>query len=343
MKTVYKLIGLILVVCMVAAFAAGCGSSGTAEPKEEAAVAPETTDTTPSVPAQDTTAPEKAAEETQTETDEPAPAAEEPAQDEPGPAAPGIYTISDEVIVDDENCTFKIVKAENDDIWGFTLKAFCENKTPDKNLMFSIDDVSVNGYMSDPVWATQVAAGKKANEEITFLTSSFETIGITTADEITFTLNVSDYDDWMADNLVADTFTIYPTGLTKDQIVVPERKTTAGEETILDDGNASFIILETDKDNIWGYTVLCYLENKTDKSLMFSWDDVSVNGFMIDPLWASEVAPGMRSYAEISFFDSYFEDNGITDVEEIEFLLRISDADDWMADNLYESVHTFTP
>ncbi|MBR4743213.1 MAG: hypothetical protein IK082_03350 [Oscillospiraceae bacterium] len=355
MKTVYKLIGLILAVCMIAAFAAGCGSSGTTEPKEEAAKAPEATDTTPSAPSQDAAEPEKAAEEPQEETDPVVPAEEEPTQDEPAPSpepapseepapsAPASYTISDEVIVDDENCTFKIVKAEDDALWGFTLKAFCENKTADKTLMFSIDDVSVNGYMSDPVWATEVAAGKKSNDEITFLTSSFETIGITTADEITFTLNVYDYDDWMADYLVSDTFTIYPTGLSKDQVVVPERKTTAGEETILDDGNASFIILETDPDNIWGYTLLCYLENKTDKPLMFSWDDVSVNGFMVDPFWASEVAPGMRSYAQISFMGSEFDDNGITDVEEIEFLLRISDADDWMADNLYESVHTYTP
>ena len=197
--------------------------------------------------------------------------------------------------------------------------------------------------MSDPVWATEVAAGKKSNNDITFLTSSFETIGITSADEITFTLNITDYDDWSAAPLVADTFTIYPTGLTKDQIVVPERNTTAEEQSILENGDLSFIILETDPDNIWGYTVRCYLENKTDKFLTFSWDDVSVNGFMIDPFWATTVAPGMRAYAEIYFIDSMFEENGITDVEEIGFLLRISDANDWMADNIYESVHTYNP
>lgn len=349
MKTAYKIIGLILAVCMIAAFAAGCGSSGSAGPKEEPAKTPETADTTPSAPSQDTDAPDIAAEEPQEKTDAPVPAAEEPAQDEPAPSsepapsAPASYTISDEVIVDDENCAFTIVKAEDDSLWGFTLKALCENKTADKNLMFSIDDVSVNGYMSDPVWAAEVAAGKKSNNDITFLTSSFDTIGITSADEITFTLNIYDSDDWMADHLVAETFTIYPTGLTRDQIVVPERRTAAGEQVILDDGNTTFIILGTEEDNIWGYTVLGYLENKTDKPLMFTWDDVSVNGFMIDPLWASEVAPGMRSYAEISFMDSEFEDNGITDVEEIEFLLRISDADDWMADNLYENVHTYNP
>ena len=341
MKTVYKLIGLVLVVCMIAAFAAGCGSSDSAGPKEDATKTPETADTIPPAPSQEDV-PEKAAEE-QPETDAPAPEAEEPAQEEPTPSATASYTISDEVIVDDENCAFTVVKAEDNDFWGFTLKVLCENKTADKKLMFSINNVSVNGYMSDPVWATEVAAGKKSNDEITFLTSSFETIGITAADEITFTLYIYDSDDWMADHLVADTFTIYPTGLTKDQIVVPERKPTAGEQIILDDGNATFIILGTDADNIWGYIVLGYVENKTDKSLMFSWDDVSVNGFMVDPLWASEIAPGMRSYEKIFLYVSDYEDKSITDVEEIEFLLRISDADDLSAHNLYESVHTYNP
>ena len=342
-NTVLKLIGLFLAVCLIATMTAGCGGGGsTPVPQKEESKAPETTDTTPNAPEEKPAEPEAENEEPVKEADEPAPAQEEPATDEPVPAGIASYTIADEVIVDDENVTFTIVKAEDDTIWGFALTAFCENKT-DKTLMFSIDNVSVNGYMSDPVWAAEVAAGKKSNEEISFLSSSFETIGITSADEITFTLTVYDSDDWMADYYVDETFTIYPTGLSRDQIMVPERKTAAYEQVILDDGNASFIILGTDPDNIWGYTILAFMENKTDKTLMFSWDDVSVNGFMADPFWASEVAPGMKSYAEISFMGSEFDDNGITDVEEIEFRLSISDSDDWMADALHDEVHTYNP
>ena len=102
------------------------------------------------------------------------------------------YTISDEVIVDDENCTFTITKAEDDKIWGFTLKVFCENKTEDKTLMFAIGNASVNGYMVDPAWAEEVAPGKKSNGEVTFSSSAFEDIGITAADEVIFSLRVYD-------------------------------------------------------------------------------------------------------------------------------------------------------
>ncbi len=252
------------------------------------------------------------------------------------------YTISDETLVDNEFCTFRITKAEVDSIWGFTLKVFCENKTEDKTLMFSVDDVVVNGYMADPFWASEVAAGKKSNEEITF-SSTFDTIGITSADEIIFNLRVYDNDDWAADSFVDESFTVYPTGLSHEEVVYPERRSTSNESIVIDNEYVTFIILENTTDNIWGYTLKCYIENKTDKNLMFSWDDVSVNGYMLDPYWAREVAAGMRSYSDISFSSSEFEKNSITDVEEIEYSMKIYDYDNWMADHLVDETFKYVP
>ena len=257
----------------------------------------------------------------------------------PAPA----YTIADEVIVENEYCAFKIVKAEVDRIWGFQLKVYCENKTADKNLMFSVDDVSVNGYMTDPLWAEQVAPGKKSNDEITFSSTALNKIGLTTVDEIEFTLRIHNYDDWKEDDIVNDVFTVYPTGLSADAVTIPERRTTATEQVVLDNDSVLFVILDTAEDSIWGYTLNCYLENRTDKTLMFSWSDVSVNGFMVDPFWAEEVAPGKRCYDGISFSKSGFEQNGITKVEEIEYTLRIYDSSDWKADDVYKETLKYKP
>lgn len=254
-----------------------------------------------------------------------------------------VYTISNEVIVDDSNCSFIITEATTDSIWGFTLKVYCENKTADKNLMFSLNEVSVNGYMVDPFWATQVAAGKKANDEVSFSSDRFDEIGITSADEITFSLRIYDYDDWSADPLIEETYIVYPTGLSPDEVVSPNRLSSPNETVVVDNDQVSFIILGTSTDSIWGYTLICYLENKTDKTLMYSWNDVSVNGFMADPYWASDVAPGKKSYCSISFSNSEFEKNGITEVNSIEYSLRIFDSDDWLADDVYNGTNTYTP
>lgn len=113
------------------------------------------------------------------------------------------------VLVDDKNCTFKITSIDEDSIWGYTLNVYLENKT-DLDLMFSLDDVSINGYMCDPFWAAAVSGGMKANEEISFMDSDFEKNGITDVTDITFTLNVYDSNDWSADHLVDETFTINP-------------------------------------------------------------------------------------------------------------------------------------
>ena len=115
--------------------------------------------------------------------------------------------LQEKVFVDDENCTFKITEIEPDGFMGYTLKAYVENKT-DKNLMFSWEDVSVNGFMCDPFWATSVQAGKKSKEEISFSTSEFEELGIEDVEDIEFTLLVYDDDDWEAPRLVEETFTL---------------------------------------------------------------------------------------------------------------------------------------
>ena len=113
------------------------------------------------------------------------------------------------VLVDNEQFTVKITGIDPKGFWGYTLKVFIDNKT-DKELMFSTDDVSVNGFMCDPFWAVSVAAGKKANEEISFSEGDFEKNGIKTVEEIVFTLSVYDSNDILADNLLEQTFTVKP-------------------------------------------------------------------------------------------------------------------------------------
>lgn len=51
-------------------------------------------------------------------------------------------------------------------MWGYTLKAQLENKSTEKTYMFSVESASINGVQCDPMFASEVAAGKKANEEI---------------------------------------------------------------------------------------------------------------------------------------------------------------------------------
>lgn len=242
------------------------------------------------------------------------------------------------VLVDDENCTFSVQLASKNEHLGLTLDAQCVNKT-DKNLYFTWNTVSVCGYMYDPLWAEQVPPNATLNSTIYIDTYQLEQYGITSVDEITFTLHIFDGDDFMAEPFVNEPFTIYPTGLNVETVQYPQRTAVGGEQVIADNDDLRFIIETVEEDNL-SYTLRCYAENKTGTSLMFSWDGVTVNSMVIDPLWAIEVAPGKQAYSEITFYRSQFEENGIESVEEISFQLTVSDWENWEADYLLDERFT---
>ncbi len=244
------------------------------------------------------------------------------------------------VAVDNDQCCIKITGIDPDDFMGYALKAYLENKSADKTYMFSVTSASINGVMADPLFASEVAAGKKANESITFLDSMIEAdIGDYTDIELNF--RVYDSDDWSADPVATQTVHIYPYG--EGKATAYTRSPLDTDQILIDNDNVTAIAIGYEEDAIWGYTVNLFLVNKTDKTVMFSVDDASVNGFMADPFFAYEVDPGKCAFTSMSWSDSTLEENGITEIESIEFSMRAYDSDDWMADDFADDTVTLNP
>jgi len=252
------------------------------------------------------------------------------------------YITDEIVIIDDDICTMKITEIDPNGDWGFTFKVYCENKT-NHAVGFYIDYASVNGYMCDPYWGTELPAGKKENGSFEFSHSTLRDLGVTSLDELELGLRILNADDWSADPFVDDVYTIYPTGLAASDVVYADRTHMPDEVVCVDDDNCTFVILSVDADGDWGYTLKCYLENKTDSMMQFYWDDVAVNGFMVDPYWGHSVAAGKRCYSEISFSQSQLDENSITTIDEIEFNLRVSNEDDWDAAPYVDTRFSYKP
>jgi hypothetical protein len=244
-------------------------------------------------------------------------------------------------IIDNDECTVKITGIDEDNIWGYTLEAYLENKSADKTYMFSVESAAINGVQCDPFFASEVAAGKKSNDEINFTDSTLEECGITEYTDIELTFRVYDSDDWLADDVAEETAHIYPYGEDKASRYVREPQDS--DIVLVDNDYVTSIVTGFDPDNMWGYAVDLYLENKTDSTVMFSVDNVSVNGYMVDPYFAKSVDAGKIVISSITWFSSDFEDNGITDVEEIEMLFKAHDYDDWQRDSYFEEVVTLNP
>lgn len=244
-------------------------------------------------------------------------------------------------VVDNEYCTIKITDIEPDNIWGYTLKAYLENKSEDKTFMFSIESAAINGVQADPFFATEVAAGKMSNKEISFSDSNLSANGIHDFTDIALTFRVYDSDDWSADNVALETVHVYPFGEEKATAFVRENLPT--DTVIVDNDNVTVIVTGYAEDTIWGYTLNLYLVNKTDKELMYSVDEASVNGFMADPFWATSVSAGNVAFTSMAWSDSTFEENSITNVEEIEMKFRIYNSDDWNDEDIFNETITLNP
>ena len=111
----------------------------------------------------------------------------------------------------------------------------------------------------------------------------------------------------------------------------------------MDNEELTFIIYEVDDELADYYTLHCYAANRTGKDILLYWEDVSVNGFMVNPYWSVSIAKGKQAYAEIIFFRSELEKQDVEVVQDITFRLQASDSADWSAEYLFDEVFTFKP
>lgn len=238
--------------------------------------------------------------------------------------------------VDNEQCSIKITGIDPDNMWGYAVKTVLENKSSDKEYMYSVESASVNGVQIDPFFASTVSAGKKSNESVSFSDSSFEGIEIGNFTDIEITFRVYDNDDWMADNVAHETIHIYPNG--EENITLYSRAPQKNDIVIADNENVKVTVIGYEKDDIWGYNVKVFLENKTDQEVMFSIDEASVNGYMADPFYAQSVIPGKCAFGFIEWDSITLEENGVKEVEEIEFVLKAYDSNSFSTDFFSEKI-----
>lgn len=245
------------------------------------------------------------------------------------------------IALDNEECAIKIVGIDENNIWGYSIKVFLENKSVDKSYTFSVHDAAINGVMCDPLFATDVAAGKKANQDISFLDDILQENGITDYSDIELTFRVYDSNDWMAEDVGLSTVHVYPYG--EDKAARYVREAQPSDNMIIDNDYLSVIVTGYEVDPLWGYEANLYLINKSDKNIMLSAEEASINGFMLDPFFATTISAGKCAFSSISWSNRLLEENGIAKIEEIELVLRAYDSDDWFSEDFANETIILNP
>ena len=327
-----KVIAILLCMLLLLSLTA-CGedvekafNSLTKKPEQDQAAAqPETTDKVSAEPA------EPAAE----------PAEPEASQKEEAPAAQTGSTFDEPITVEDnEACLIQITGAGLDEWGDYTLDVYMENRSADTTYMFAVDTAAVDGLEIDPFFASELAPSKKSNETISFSGSDLADAGITEPSDILMHFRVYDSNNWDADAVVDFWGNFYPQG--EENATVFERPAQSTDQVLVDNEFCTIVVTGFEMDEFWGYTANLYLVNKTDTTLMFSADDVSVNGFMLDPFFATTVAPQCAKFSSMSWDEEELQENGIEQVSEIEFTFTVYDDENWDAEDLLNEVFTIS-
>ena len=214
-------------------------------------------------------------------------------------------------------------KSLADGLLGTEVKLLIENDSS-KNILITSSSVSANGYMM-PTAAlyAEVAAGKKANESLTLMSSELDQCGIETLAEMQFYLQIQDPETWETIK-TTDLITLATSATGYTQLVDDSG------DVLYNENGYKVVCKGLKQDIIWDGTVVFYMENNSNKAVSIYAENVSVNGFMQEVgLW-SDLRPSTKMIDGMSMIDlSDLEITNIDEIKTIEFNLRIVDAETW--------------
>lgn len=237
-------------------------------------------------------------------------------------------SVEEQVIFDSNDIKITVTGLE-DGFYGTDLKVLIENNS-DKGIMVQTRDSNVNGYMVDTMFSPDVAAGKKVNDEITFMTSGLKDCGIEDIASMEFKLIIIDGDTW---NDIEESEIIKIDTSIADGYV--QNYDDSGN-VVVDYNNIKIVEKGLSKaDSFWGPGVILYIENNSDQDITVQVRDVSINGFMVDSMMSQDVVIGKKAVTDIQFISTDLEKNGITEINDVEFSFHIFNWDTF--DTIYDS------
>lgn len=230
-------------------------------------------------------------------------------------------TISETVLLDESGVKVTAKSLNMDGAFGPEIKVLIENNSG-QPLTFQCENSSVNGYMIENSLSADVMDGKKANDGISFDSSSLENCGISTITDVEFSFHIFNTDTW-DDYLKTDAIQIK----TSAADTYNQEYDDSGETVY--DSNGIKIVAKGLSEDMFGQCIVLYIENNSDENITVQAENTSVNGFMIEPFQSTDVLSGKRAVDTLSFMNEELEENEITDIETVEVSFNIADANSW--------------
>ncbi len=233
-------------------------------------------------------------------------------------------TVDEQVVFDQDGIRITIKELDTEDsFFGPALKVLVENGSSE-NITVQVRNVSINDIVVESTFSCDVASGKMANDEIMFMSSSLEAANVEIIKNFEFCFHIFDSESW-------------ETIIDSQPIIV---ETSADPAYIQDVDDSGTVVLDQDgiklvvknldvTGSYWGADLYVYVENNSQNDITIQTRDVSVNGFMVDPIFSCDVPMGKKAFDSISFMQSDLEDNAITDITTLELSFHVFDSNNW--------------
>ena len=214
-----------------------------------------------------------------------------------------------------ENATRK-QKAEF--VEGQAMTVTLLNKT-DMTVYARLMNLSVNSYMLETLPTVALEPGEHRQVQYTLPRTELEYNGITEIQDLQFNLWVYDSEDFQTPD-VADGLCIYYV----NQPVYPERMPQETDQVLVEDERYSVTVTSvTVGENV---EMQVHLQNFSDKELLFIAPYGTVNGNVVDPLWAYNVSGGKQRNTVMTFPLAALDGAELT---ELVVAVQIGDHRDW--------------
>ena len=230
-----------------------------------------------------------------------------------------VVTIEEQVLFEQDGIVVTAKEYVTDRIWGDGIKLLIENNS-DKSVTVGCNALIVNNYMISDLFVSGVAAGKKANEIMYLSNTELEAAGIESVGQIEAYFHVYDSDTYE---------TLFDTECVTIQTSEYENMDTVADDTgveLYNEGDIRIVGKTVDENSFWGTAILLYCENNSGKNIGISVDEMSINGFMMDPLFTTTVYDGKMAFEDITIFSEDLVANGIEAIEDVEIRFHVYDA-----------------
>ena len=203
-------------------------------------------------------------------------------------------TIEEQVLLDKDGIVITAKEYVTDSIWGDGIKLLIENNS-DKTVGIGCEALIVNNYMITDLFSSEIAAGKKANETMYLSSTQLKAAGIESVGQIEVYFYIFDSASYER--------------LYEAECVTIQTSEFANMDTTPDDvgvelynANGIRIVGKTvDEDSFWGTAILLYCENTSGKNVTISVEEMSINGFMMNPLFSTTIYSGKCRWTKLQF------------------------------------------